>query len=82
MSVSFSALKKEINAELKGIGVKSTQEWEIFLPGKKVDQQVIDKIIKICRNHMIIDWHIYFGEETEECPNPEVRITWDRKETA
>jgi hypothetical protein len=73
--MTFNEFKKE----LKGIKYRSKKDWEIFLPydtKRETLQIVIDK----CREHLLLDWHIYYKDETEEDKTPDIEISWNRKD--
>ena len=74
--MTFEDLKIEFKKN--GIIFKSKKDWEIFIPFLCGDD--IRNIIMICRENLIIDWHIIFGEITDECQEPDVKIYWDRTE--
>ena len=70
---------KEFEKHLKGIPYTASDEWTIDLPhGTK--QEVIQKVIDICKDLLIIDWHIIYPEPTEFCPEPRITIYWDRND--
>jgi len=70
---------KEFQKELTNIGIvyMVADEWHIRLPYKRDDFQ---KIIELCRKHLLTNWHIYYVEETENNPRPDVFMSWDRKQ--
>jgi len=66
---------KDFEKELKEINYKVNSDWSIALPyHNKIDVQ---KIIDICRAIQVIDWHVFYTEETEENPKPDILMTWD-----
>jgi len=69
---------KNFKKEFKGIKLKSNSDWEIFLPYSTKTEEV-QSIVGICRKHLIVDWHIIFSEPTDENPEPDIRMYWDRK---
>lgn len=71
--MNFSEFKKE----LKNINFKSDKEWELFLP-YDTKREIIQKIIDKCREHLLLNWHIIFGEESELVPQPYIKIYWDK----
>jgi len=73
--MNFSEFTKELN----GIQYKSDKEWEIFLP-YDTKREEIQKIIDVSREHLLVDWHIIFGDITEENPTPYIKMCWDRKD--
>jgi len=67
---------KDFRKQLKGIKYKSDKDWELFLPFN-TKAETIQKIITVCRENLIVDWHIVFGEVTKQIPEPETRMYWD-----
>ena len=66
---------KEFEKHLKGIKYTANGAWDISLPYESKDVQ---KLIDICREHLIVDWHITYPEPTEDVPNPTIFFYWDR----
>lgn len=68
----------EFQKLLKGIKYRVIQEWDIALPFN-TDQETIQKILDICREHLLVDWHVVYPDPTELTPEPETNMYWDRK---
>lgn len=69
---------KEFEKHLKGIKYKVKGDWDIRLKhGTK--PETIQKIIDVCKEHLVIDWHIIYPEETEKELEPDIEVYWDRK---
>jgi len=69
----------DFQKKLKGIKYRTEKEWEIFLPFS-TSTETVQKIIAICRNDMLINWHLKIPEVTEEIPSPELRMYWGNRE--
>ena len=73
--MTFAEFKKE----LSGIKYSSKKDWQIFLPFD-TKRETLQKILDICKEHLMVDWHVVYGNETVENPSPEIKIFWDRKD--
>lgn len=69
---------KEFEKHLKDIKYTVNGDWDISLSYDAKPERV-QKLIDICREHLILDWHVIHGEVTEEIPEPDIRIYWDRR---
>ena len=68
----------ELEGKLKDIKYRVIDEWDIMLPFNTT-AETIQKVIGICRNNLLTDWHIVYKDPTKMTPEPEVNIYWDRK---
>jgi hypothetical protein len=69
----------DFQKKLKNIRYRTEKEWEIFLPFS-TSTETIQKIITICRNDMLINWHLKILDSTEEIPEPELKMYWGSRE--
>jgi hypothetical protein len=68
---------KEFEKELKGIRYRSIADWEILMPFN-TKPEMLQRVIQKCRDFLLIDWHVIISDPTEENPEPELRMYWDR----
>lgn len=68
---------EDFKKSLKGIEYKSGKDWEIFLPYSARHDDV-KKVIEICRNHLMVNWHLNIPEPTPEIPEPEIKMWWEK----
>jgi len=73
-TLKFNEFKKL----LKGIKFKVVKEWNITLP-HHTPRETIQNILDLCRENMLLDWHVIYPEPTGKDPEPEIKIYWDRK---
>ncbi len=68
---------KEFEKALRGIRYHSITDWEILMPFN-TKPEMLQRVIQKCREFLLIDWHVTFADPTEENPEPEIRMYWDR----
>ena len=69
----------DFQKKLKGVRFRVVDAWSFGLPFG-TDREKIQIIIDICRDNLIVDWHIVYVQPTEAVPEPEISIYWDRND--
>ena len=73
-NVTFNDLVKELTAT--GLHFRCTdKDWEIYLPHSPAI--AVQNVIRVCRNYVMVNWHVVFPEATKNNPQPEIHIYWE-----
>ena len=70
---------EEFHKKLESIKHEVIGKWDISLPFDTTSE-TIQKIIHICRENFIVEWHIIYKNPTNMIPEPAINIYWDRKD--
>ena len=68
----------EFQKKLESIKYEVIGKWDISLPFNTTSE-TIQKLILICRENLITEWHMIFKQPTDANPEPNINIYWDRR---
>jgi hypothetical protein len=72
--ISFAEFVKDFK-NIKGFDLRVSEDWNIFLP-YNTSKEAIQLFINKCREKLIVNWHIKYGEVTKLNPTPDIWIYW------
>lgn len=55
-----------------------SSDWSLLLPNS-TRQSTVQKLIGLCREHLLVTWHIVYPEPTEEFTEPDIQVWWEQK---
>ena len=72
--VNFQDFIKDFK-DIKGFDFKISEDWNILTP-YDTSKEAIQLFINKCREKLMVNWHIKYGDVTGLNPTPDTWIYW------